>query len=146
MYQNKAEDRVVTPAHLLLVPTDASSLTNFMNFKNIGLNTLQASSAFSKIRNATKVYNSHLVHTPSTFTNKYYSLNSTFASEDDFLTTSSYGLKKQHNLSSTSSLGNSFSATLLDSQSFNQFLATNLNMNQTEVKSSELAGVQPSAL
>lgn len=146
MYQNKLEDRVVTPAHLLLVPSDASGMVNFMNFKNIGLNTLQASSAFSKIRNSTKVYNSHLVHTPSAFTNKYYSINSTFASEDDFLTTSSFGIKKQHNLASASSLGNSFSSTMLDKNSFNRFLESNLNINSATVDNYELGSVKPSAL
>lgn len=146
MYQNKLEDRVITPAHLLLVPSDASGMVNFMNFKNIGLNTLQASSAFSKIRNSTKVYNSHLVHTPSTFTNKYYSINNTFASEDDFLTTSSFGIKKQHNLASTSSLGNSFSSTMLDSSSFNQFLESNLNINTSTLNEAELGATKPSAL
>jgi hypothetical protein len=146
MYQNKLEDRVITPAHLLLVPSDASGMVNFMNFKNIGLNTLQASSAFSKIRNSTKVYNSHLVHTPSTFTNKYYSINNTFSSEDDFLTTSSFGIKKQHNLASTSSLGNSFSSTMLDSASFNQFLEANLNINANSSNEQELGAAKASAL
>lgn len=146
MYQNKLEDRVVTPAHLLLVPSDASGMVNFMNFKNIGLNTLQASTAFSKIRNSTKVYNSHLVHTPSTFTNKYHSINNTFSSEDDFLTTSSFGIKKQHNLASTSSLGNSFSSTMLDSASFNQFLDANLNINSNSLNEQELGSVKASAL
>lgn len=146
MYQNKAEDRVVTPAHLLLVPTDSSAMVSFLPFKNIGLNTLQESSAFAKIRNATKVYNSHLVHTPSSLTSKYHQLSAVFSSEDDFLTTSSFGIKKQHNLSSVSSLGNTFSASMLDSSSFDKFLNTNLALNSSNSQSQELAPVSPSAL
>jgi len=129
MYQNKPEDRVITPAHLMLIPLDSGSMTNFLNFKNIGVNTLQESTAFSKIRNATKVYNSHLVHTPSTFTSKYYSLNNMFSDENDYLTTSSFGVKKQHNLNSSSSYGNSFASTTLDLTSFNKFLDVNLGLS-----------------
>lgn len=130
MYQNKPEDKVVTPAHLMLIPLDSGSMTNFLNFKNIGVNTLQESTAFSKIRNATKVYNSHLVHTPSTFTSKYYSLNNMFSDENDYLTTSSFGVKKQHNLNASSSYGNSFASTTLDLTSFNKFLDVNLGLTQ----------------
>lgn len=130
MYQNKPEDRVVTPAHLMLIPLDSNSMTNFLNFKNIGVNTLRESTAFSKIRNATKVYNSHLVHTPSTFTSKYYSLNNMFADENNYLTTSSFGVKKQHNLNASSSYGNSFASTTLDLTSFNKFLDVNLGLSQ----------------
>ena len=146
MYQNKPEDRVITPAHLMLIPLDSGSMTNFLNFKNIGVNTLQESTAFSKIRNSTKVYNSHLVHTPSTFTNKYYSLNSAFSNENDYLTTSSFGLRKQHNLSSASSYGNSFASTALDSQSFDKFLTTNLNVNTGSTSSSSQLAPSPLSL
>jgi hypothetical protein len=100
-------------------------MANFMNFKNIGLNTLEESSAFAKIRNATKVYNSHLVHTPTTFTNKYYTLNTLFLDENSYLNSASFGVKKQHNLLSVGALGNSFNSTILDEKSFGQFLAFN---------------------
>jgi len=125
MYQNKSEDKVITPSHLLLLPLDSGNMANFMNFKNIGVNTLEESSAFAKIRNATKVYNSHLVHTPSTFTNKYYTLNTIFLDENSYLTSASFGVKKQHNLLSVGALGNSFNSTMLDEKSFDQFLAFN---------------------
>lgn len=125
MYQNKAEDRVITPAHLLLTPVDSGNMVNFLNFKNIGLDTLQESSAFSKIRNSSKVYNSHLVHTPSTFSSKYFKLNALYVDENKFLTTTSFGVEKQHNLSSTSALGNTIGSSFLDSASFNKFLESN---------------------
>ena len=144
MYQNKPEDRVITPAHLMLIPLDSGSMTNFLNFKNIGVNTLQESTAFSKIRNSTKVYNSHLVYTPSTFTNKYYSLNSSFSNENDYLLTSSFGIRKQHNLSSASSYGNSFASTILDAKSFDHFLNTNLGLNGSINKN--INGLSPSPL
>lgn len=130
MYQNKAEDSVVTPAHLLLIPSDAGNSVNFLNFSNIGVNTLREASAFTKIRNFTKVYNSHLIHTPSLFVSKYNKLNSLYLDENSYLTTSSFGVKKQHNLYATSALGNSSASTLLDTTSFNRFLHSNLNLSQ----------------
>jgi hypothetical protein len=127
MYQNKAEDAVITPAHLLLVPSDVHNSLNFLNFSNVGVNTLSESSAFPKIRNASKVYNSHLVHTPSPLSSKYKTLSSLYANENTYLRSSSFGLQRQHNLASTSALGNSFSASVLDSNSFEKFLSNNLN-------------------
>ena len=128
MYQNKAEDAVITPAHLLLAPSDSSNSLNLLNFKNIGLNTLEQSSAFPKIRNASKVYNSHLVHTPSSLSAKYKTISSLYANENDHSQTSAFGLKRQHNLASTSALGNSFSSTVLDNTSFQKFLSANLSL------------------
>jgi len=130
MYRNKAEDRVVTPAHLLLIPTDASTMVNFVNFKNIGLSTLQASSEFSKIRSAVKAYNPHLAHAPSNFVSKYHTLDTTFASEDDFLT--------------TPSLGNSFASTLLYSASFTTRLETNLGLDSDSSWAQKSVKVVPS--
>ena len=129
MYQNKFEDQVITPAHLLLLPLDNNSSLNFINFRDVGLNTLKESSAFSKIRNYTKVYNTHLVHTPSELTTKYLFINKTFMNENSFLSTSSFGLKRQHNLISNSTFSSLPSSTLLDSKSFDQFLNSNLALN-----------------
>ena len=122
LYQNKTDDKVLTPAHLLLLPLDSSNLINYLNFKDVGINTLSESNAFSKIRNATKIYNSHLVHTPSSLSSKYQKINSAYISENSFLTTSSFGVKKQHNNLSLLATGNSASTTVLDSNSFNKFL------------------------
>lgn len=144
MYQNKPEDRVITPAHLMLTPVDSGNTINFLNFKNIGLNTLQESSAFAKIRNSSKVYNSLLVHTPSTLTSKYSALNSLYTDENNYLTTSSFGVRKQHNLASTSSLGNSFLSSSLDSQSFEKFLNTNIGVESSPSSVEPMS--QPSAL
>ena len=130
MYQNKTDDKVVTPAHLLLLPLDSSNLINYMSFKDIGLNTLNESAAFSKIRNSTKIYNSHLVHTPSTLTSKYNYINSTYVDENALLTTSSFGVKKQHNNISPLALGNSASVSTLDSNSFEKFLSSTLSINE----------------
>lgn len=130
MYQNKAEDRIVTPAHLLLLPLDSNGLVNYVNFKDVGLNTLNESSAFSAIRNATKIYNTNLVHTPTEFSSKYAYLNSAYVDENSFLTTSSFGVKKQHTSASMYALGNPSTTTILDTTSLNKFLSANMNVHQ----------------
>ena len=127
-YQNKNDDAVITPAHLLVLPLDNMKLFNFMNFNNIGANTLQESNAFKKVRMFSKVYTSNLVHTPTTFTDKYVKLNSLYLNENDFSTSFSYGLKRQHNLTSSAATTNTFS-TFLDQNSMNKFLSYNLNYN-----------------
>ena len=129
-YQNKNDDAVITPAHLLVLPLDNTKLFNFMNFNNIGANTLQESNAFKKVRMFSKVYTTNLVHTPSTFTNKYVKLNSLYSNENDLSNSFNYGLKRQHNLTSSSATTNTFS-TFLDKFSMDKFLSHNLKFNTT---------------
>jgi len=35
MYQNETDDRIVTPAHLLLIPANMTATSTFLNFKDI---------------------------------------------------------------------------------------------------------------
>lgn len=131
-YQNKNDDAVITPAHLLVLPLDNTKLFNFMNFNNIGANTLQESNAFKKVRMFSKVYTSNLVHTPSTFTDKYIKINSLYLNENDFNTSLNYGLKRQHNLTSSSATTNTYS-TFLDKNSMEKFLSYNLQFNNEKL-------------
>ena len=137
-YQNKNDDAVITPAHLLVLPLDNTKLFNFMNFNNIGANTLQESNAFKKVRMFSKVYTTNLVHTPSTFTNKYVNLNSLYSNENDLNTSFTYGLKRQHNLTSSSATTNTFS-TFLDKASMNKFLSHNLQFTNVDQKTTDLS-------
>jgi len=99
-----------------------------MNFNNIGASTLQESNAFKKVRMFSKVYTTNLVHTPSTFTDKYVKLNSLYLNENDLNNSFNYGLKRQHNLTSSSATTNTFS-TFLDKSSMDKFLSHNLQFN-----------------
>ena len=144
MHQNEADDRIITPAHLLLIPSDSSGVASFLNFKDIGVSTLRESSAFAKIRNFTKTYSTHLNHTPSSFAAKYHKLNSLYADENTFLNTSSFGVNKQFNANAISSLGNGFTSTVLDSASFSRFLDSSTGVNLTNQTS--LPSTSPSPL
>ena len=143
MHQNEADDRIVTPAHLLLIPSDSSGVTSFLNFKDIGVSTLRESSAFSKIRNFTKTYSTHLNHTPSSFTSKYHKLNSLYMDENAFLNTSSFGVSKQHNATAISSLGNGFTSTVLDSAAFSRFLDSSTGISLPSQTSLPLTHASP---
>ena len=143
MYQNEADDRIVTPAHLLLMPSDPSGSANFLSFRDIGVSTLRESSAFSKIRNFSKAYSTQLVHSPSTFVSKYQKLSALYMDENSFLDTSSFGVSKQHNFASISTIGNGFSSTLLDSRSFSQFLDSSNSIDHSILNSSREMPISP---
>ena len=122
MYQNEVDDRITTPAYLLLMPLNVSGVPPLLNFRDIGVSTLRESSAFAKIRNFTKAYSTHLVTIPSPFSTKYQRLTSLYIDENLFLPTTSFGNYKQHNMAAISTLGNGFMSTLLDTHSFLKFL------------------------
>jgi hypothetical protein len=98
---------------------------NFLNFNNIGANTLQESNAFKKVRMFSKTFTTNLIHTPTTFTDKYIKLNSLYSNDNDYNSSFVYGLKRQHNLMSSSATTNTYS-TFLDKNSMSKFLNYNL--------------------
>lgn len=123
-YQSKSSDSILTPAHLLLLPFDNKKLVNFLDFNNLGSNTLKESMAFKKIKTISKTFNSNLVSNPSALNSKYKKLNDTYISDNSFLLSTNYGLTRQHTLLSNKA---SFSQTTfhLDQSSFNKFLENN---------------------
>lgn len=143
-YQNKVDDVIITPAHLLVLPLDNSKMFNFMNFDNIGANTLKTSNAFRKIRDHSKIYTTNLVATPSIFSDKYAKFNSWFTNENDLNNSFNYGLKRQHNLTSAAATAN-MQATFLDRKSMTKFLNYNLQYN-TETPATNLFNQNTDAL
>jgi len=97
-----------------------------MNFGNIGINTLQESNAFKKIKTFSKAYNTSTIHTPSVFTNKYKQINSIFFNENTLNDSLIYGNKRQHNLLAANAVNSTFE-TFLDKNSMDKFLTKNLN-------------------
>jgi hypothetical protein len=115
-----------------------------MNFDNIGANALKNSNAFRKIRDHSKVYKTNLVATPSAFADKYVRLNSLYFTENDLNNSFNYGLKRQHNLTSSAATAN-VQATFLDRQSMTKFLNYNLNYN-TSNKTTEYFKSDPTTV
>lgn len=125
-YQNKSFDHVVTPAHLLALPTDNYKLVNFMNFNDIGSNTIYESNAFKKIKMFSKTYTSDLSFLPNDYSSKYKQLSSLYVNDNSFEDTYLYGLKRQHNFLSSYSVFNNQS-TFLNLKSADKLIRFNLN-------------------
>jgi hypothetical protein len=131
-YQNKSSDEVLTPAHLLLLPLDNKKLVNFLDFNDIGSNTLKESMAFKKIKTVSKTITSNLVESPSSLHFKYKKINQTYLNDNSFLIANNYGLTRQHNLLSLKSNLNK-NNVFLDKNSFEVFLETRGGSNNASL-------------
>jgi len=106
-----------------------------MNFKDLGIDTLQASKAFKQIRSNARIYTTNLVHTPSDFTDKYIKINSLFLSENDLTNSNNFGIKRQHVLTSAAAT-TAVNSTFLDQKSLDKFLSYNLQYNTNKKQTS----------
>jgi hypothetical protein len=100
---------------------DNSKMVNFLNFKNIGADTVQPSESFKKIRAYSRVYNTNLIHHADNLTTKYNQLNNLYLTDNMFLDSINYGNVRQHNLTSSSAT-TAVNASLLDQRSMNKFI------------------------
>jgi heme/copper-type cytochrome/quinol oxidase subunit 2 len=127
-YQTKIDDTAISPAHVLVLPSDNSKVLNLMNFKDLGIDTLQASKAFKQIRASARIYTTNLNHNPSFFANKYNRINNLFFNENNLSVSNSFGIKRQHNLTSSAAT-TAIHSTFLDKKSLDKFLSYNLQYN-----------------
>ncbi len=127
-YQNKTNDQVITPAHILTLPLDNYKLLNFLNFNDVGANSAQEINAFKKIRMFSKTYTSNLVYLPNSYSQKYKALSSLYINDTLFTDSYSYGLKRQHNFLSSQALINNQS-TFFNLNSVNKFVNFNFKNN-----------------
>nr|ASY95747.1 Cox2 [Stylonychia lemnae] len=128
LYQSKSSDSVVTPAHLLVVPFENAKLFNLFNFNDIGLNSLQESNAFKKIKIFSKIFSSDLHFQDSKFLNKFNKINSYLASDDSYINSSSLASKRQHNFLSSKTFINK-PLTHLDVSSIKKLINFNFKTN-----------------
>jgi hypothetical protein len=112
----------------LALPLDNYKLLNFLNFNDVGANSIQEMNAFKKIRMFSKTYTSNLVYLPNDFSNKYKTLSNLYINDSAFYDSYLYGLKRQHNFLSANALLNNQS-TFLDFNSVNKFI--NFNFKNT---------------
>ena len=127
-YQNKTNDQVITPAHLLVIPNDNYKLLNFINFSDIGSSNVQEINAFKKIRMFSKTYTSNLTFVPNNYSQKFKTLSNLYLNDLSFTDSYLYGLKRQHNYLSSNALLNNQS-TFLNMTSVNKFI--NFNFQNT---------------
>jgi hypothetical protein len=127
-YQNNTISDVISPAHVLLLPTDNAKLFSFLNFADLGKSREKPYTAFTNTQRFSKTYKTNLVHTPSTFTDKYVKLNNFFTTESNLTSSTSYGMVRQHNLTSIAAVLNN-NAAFLDQKSFKKFLTYTMRYN-----------------
>lgn len=128
LYQAKSSDSVITPAHLLVVPFENTKLFNLFNFNDIGLNSLQESNAFKRIKIFSKSFSSDLHFQDSKFLNKFKKINSYLTSDDSYVNSSSLASKRQHNFLSSKTFINK-PLTHLDISSVKKLINFNFKTN-----------------
>jgi hypothetical protein len=116
-----------SPTHALLSPIDNKKILNFINFNNLGSNTLTASNAFKKIQQASKVNNHELFNLHSDEIVKYNKLQNLFFNDLNIQTSYLYGSQRQQTYSASLALKNNFTLNL-DNKSVSQIL--NYNFDQ----------------
>jgi len=128
LYQNKNSDAVITPAHLLVVPYENKKLFNLFSANDIGLNSLNESNSFKRIKMFSKFYNSNLYFSDSKFLNKYKRINSYLSSDDVFYNSINFNTKRQHNFLSAKTLINK-NLTNFDISSLKKLINYNFKTN-----------------
>ena len=113
-----------TPAHVLLSPVDNNKVLDFINFNAIGSNLITGSNAFKKIQSASKVNSADLYNNSSDYTLKYNKINNLYLSDLNTQDSLFYGMKRQHEYASTSSVFNN-SNTYVDNNSVSKVLDYN---------------------
>jgi hypothetical protein len=120
---------------MLVIPCDNYKLLNFYNFNDLGSSSIQEINAFKKIRMFSKTYTSNLNFIPNNFSSKYKLLSNLYINDLSFSDSYLYGLKRQHNFLSSSSLINNQS-TFLDLKSVNKIANFNYKNNTLNANNS----------
>lgn len=119
-YQNKVFDEIITPAHLLVLPTDALKLLNTVTLADLGSSPLNESVTFKKAKMFSKTPNTLPFHIPK-FNNARNQLAHFFTTDNVFIDSIDYGLRRQHNLG-TYSINSNSRATFGDTFSVEKWL------------------------
>jgi heme/copper-type cytochrome/quinol oxidase subunit 2 len=131
-YQKKNFESIVTPAHMLMLPFDNANVANFLNFNDIGANTLKQSSAFAKIRANSKLFNTNIVTNADHFALKYAKINELAFGSGSEVESSNYGSIRQHNLTAAKATLNNL-ATCLNEKEMLEFLTSSVSESNKKV-------------
>ena len=144
-YQKKPQDAPITPAHVIFNSLANPSVSSQTFLNDAGLDNLHASSAFPKIRNNTKIYNTHLLNLGTQEIQKGYGLAEHYNGSTDPLFSLDYSINRPSNLLSSISYLNA-GIDNLNSKSFRNFLNTDVTTNAANgahsVNQSHSASVQ----
>ena len=134
---NQLGQNTNTPSHLILSPSDNSNILNFVNFNNIGGNTLQVSNAFKKIQSFSKTHQQDLFVPLSNFNSRYTKLVDLYYNDTSLINSTAYGTFRQHNFLSNMANKNQTNS-YLDNNGVNKYLSytsnnTDHNFNNNSV-------------
>lgn len=127
-YQNKNSDQVVTPSHLLLVPSDNYKIINLLNFSDIGSNSLSESNSFKKIRILSKLRDSDLYLTNDKLSSKFHTFAKLSELDHSLCDSFTLGSKKQISFANSSNLVHNSSLSL-DPIAVKKLIKLNLKSN-----------------
>jgi len=105
----------------MVLPFDNTNVAQFMNFNKAGVDTLQQSSAFAKIRANSKLFTTNVVTNADQFALKYAKIYEYAFNENNFSESLNYGNVRQHNLTSVQATKNVLS-TFLNSVELDTYL------------------------
>ena len=146
-YQVKPQDSSLTPASLVFNSLGASS-NGAQNFaENVGVDSLKLSASFPKIRNNTKIYNTHLVNQPTASFDKTYRVASLFSKNSETLGGAEFSITRPSNLVSATSQASGFASLngsaaltalpfLAETETFSENEALHLGLTQPELSTS----------
>jgi len=115
-----------------MLPFDNANIANFLNFNDVGTNTLKQSAAFAKIRANSKLFNTNIVTDADQFALKYAKINELVFNSNAEVETSNYGNIRQVNLTSTKATLNNLSTCLNEDEMMN-FLTKKVKTNKTQI-------------
>jgi hypothetical protein len=98
LYQGGLDDKLVTPANLLISPLEGSKTLNFFNMSSVGSDLLKGQESFSKVHLSSKSPGTELFTSNYGAATQESKVHQLYSDETNFLNTAGYGFYRQHNL------------------------------------------------
>jgi len=114
-------DNNITPAHLLVLPTDNKNLINFFSLTELGRDSLRESSAFKKLQTISKTPHDSFNLLINNLNSRTKNLVGNISNIERFANSTNYRLERQHTVLAKKALGSS-KVHNLDLTSFKKFL------------------------
>lgn len=125
------------PTNSIISPSDNNKIMDFIDYNKVGSSTIKVSNAFRKIQFSTKTNSRDIFNRESNFSIKYNNINNLFSNDTNSQDSLYYGIKRQHEYSSTKSITNNLSSQL-DNKSVSKLLDYNSNFILTNDKKRNL--------
>ena len=129
----------MSPAHLVISPSDNSGLVNLSDFSKVGLSSMQDSSAFKKIQYHSKSPSTSLFDSSTSGYSKFGVLSSLYNNNSKLINSKDYYTDRQDSYSALLSTQANLSSSL-ESSSVNKYLDYNFGLSADQKPSSFASG------